>query len=367
MTSLRLLADDLTGALDTAAAFVALSGEVACVWYGNHRADLPANASIDAASRELAEAEAVARHQALAPLLADADIAFKKLDSLLRGHVVAEVAALFACGAWAHVVLAPAFPFQGRITRGGRQYRRGDDGAWQPVGPDLVAAMQALGIPARLGTTLGQGVTVFDAQSDADLAEVVRLGRHAEGRVLWCGTAGLAQALVGGAPPAAAPPRVPVLGLFGSDQDVTAQQIENCGALALRLSPAANRNDADMISRTLHQHGAAMVGFNLPANTPRHLAASHIEAHLAAILPQLEKPGTLIVAGGETLRAICDILGATSLRITGTVMPGVPRSTMQGGAWDGVAVISKSGAFGAPNLLRNLLRSADIAFERTAP
>jgi uncharacterized protein YgbK (DUF1537 family) len=33
----------------------------------------------------------------------------------------------------------------------------------------------------------------------------------------------------------------------------------------------------------------------------------------------------------------------------------VPRSILQGGAWDGLPVISKSGAFGQDALLRDLL------------
>ena len=73
-----------------------------------------------------------------------------------------------------------------------------------------------------------------------------------------------------------------------------------------------------------------------------------------------------MVAGGETLRGLCLALGATSLEVQGRIVPGLPRSVMRGGRWDGVTVLSKSGAFGPPNLLRDLLRSAQPATERTA-
>jgi uncharacterized protein YgbK (DUF1537 family) len=69
----------------------------------------------------------------------------------------------------------------------------------------------------------------------------------------------------------------------------------------------------------------------------------------------VERPATLIVAGGETLRAACVSLGATSLEVIGQIEPGVPRSIMRGGRWDGIEVISKSGAFGHKNLWRDLL------------
>jgi uncharacterized protein YgbK (DUF1537 family) len=62
-----------------------------------------------------------------------------------------------------------------------------------------------------------------------------------------------------------------------------------------------------------------------------------------------------MVAGGETLRAVCHALGAARLDVDGQVIPGVPCSIMRGGRWDGIRVVSKSGAFGDPGLLSRLL------------
>ena len=98
----------------------------------------------------------------------------------------------------------------------------------------------------------------------------------------------------------------------------------------------------------------ALVSLSLPT-LPRAEAADRIAAGFAALVAALPRPGTLLVAGGETLRAICAALGAEGLLATGAVMPGVPRSRLQGGAWHGLAVISKSGAFGADALWHDLL------------
>jgi hypothetical protein len=83
MITLRLLADDLTGALDSAARFVPLVGTVPTFW----RAPLalPATAAIDGETREICPSALAAAMRALAPLLDGADLAFKKIDSLLRG------------------------------------------------------------------------------------------------------------------------------------------------------------------------------------------------------------------------------------------------------------------------------------------
>ena len=70
---------------------------------------------------------------------------------------------------------------------------------------------------------------------------------------------------------------------------------------------------------------------------------------------------TLIVAGGETLRATCLALSAEALEVWGQVAPGLPRSVLRGGRWDGVEVISKSGAFGDDALLRDLLERNGLA------
>ena len=120
---LRLLADDLTGALDSAAEFSALAGPVPVLWNGTDRGT--GNLAFATATREATRREAIDRVTAAAPLLADADIAFKKLDSLLRGHPAAELAACLKAGAWRSVVVAPAFPPMGRVTRGGVQQVRG--------------------------------------------------------------------------------------------------------------------------------------------------------------------------------------------------------------------------------------------------
>jgi len=98
-----------------------------------------------------------------------------------------------------------------------------------------------------------------------------------------------------------------------------------------------------------------MVSLDLPPGLERDDAAKRIETTLGGIAKALPAPATLIVAGGETLRNLCTVLGVTALSLTGQAAPGLPRSTIIGGPWEGVTVISKSGAFGGPTLWRDLL------------
>jgi uncharacterized protein YgbK (DUF1537 family) len=356
--SLRLLADDLTGALDTAAELVGLTGPVQTYWHGAVPQTLPANAALDSGTRELMPAPAAAIVTELTAHLTGAVIAYKKIDSLLRGSTLAELAACMRAGGWQRCVLAPAFPHQGRATRNGRQYARDLHGRWAEVGSDIIAALRAQGAVAQAGrpcADLPPGISVFDAETDDDLRTIAALGRSWPGPILWSGTGGLARALVGhaavGAPVAL--PR-PILGLFGSDQPVTAAQLAACGTHWTTL-PDGGSESAVRLTGTLRDAGIALASVDLPAGLTRPDAALRIGAAMDGLAGLLEPPGTLVVAGGETLRGLCVALGAQCLEVQGSIQPGLPWSILRGGRWDGVTVVSKSGAFGSPGLLRDLL------------
>jgi len=361
--ALRLMADDLTGALDTAAEFVALFGPVHAYWHGGDVETLPTNAAFDTGTREAARDDALATVAAFTSMLAGDTLSYKKLDSLLRGCSVAEIATCFRHGPWTYAVLAPAFPYQGRTTRGGRQYSRAESGEWKCVSAHLVDALQAENIAARIAEPdqpLQPGITLFDAETDADLDDAVQAGLAAPSPVLWCGSGGLAHALAraaGRTAPVMPPLRTSILGLFGSDQPATAAQLAACGPHWLPLPDGGPASAARVLAH-LETEGAAVASIVLPEGLDRADAAERIGTEMARLIAQLPPPGTLIAAGGETLRSLCLSLGASSLEVQGRIVPGLPSSVLRGGRWDGVAVISKSGAFGSHELLRDLLKPA---------
>ncbi len=376
MPPLHLIADDLTGALDSAVAFATAATPIAVRWTG-----VPADArtgqslALDSGTREVAGGADAARHRVAdlaAALPADpAALRFAKLDSLLRGHGAAEIAAWMAVDRPDHCIIAPAFPFQGRVTRGGRQRLRVGDG-WEATRTDLAADLAAMGETVRLcrpGDPIPPGVSLWDAESDADLAGVAAAGlaltglaltgRVLTGRVLWCGSGGLALALAGalrGVSDPVAPPALPRpwLGLFGTDHPVTQRQLAACGAAVVTV-PDGGAEAAARVRKRMDGLGAALVRLDLPPGLARDAAAARIDRELGALARRLPPPGTLLVSGGETLRGLCRALEADHLALDGALLPGAPTSTLRGGRWDGVRVLSKSGAFGTPDLLRRLL------------
>ncbi len=322
MTILRLLADDLTGALDSAARFVPLVGTITVVWSGLPPAG---SVAIDNGTRDLPPTLFKAAASQWLNAFDGADIAFMKIDSLLRGHVAEALVA--ALPGFDHCIAAPAFPFQNRITRAGRQWVR-DGESWRSVGP------LALPVPLR------------DAETEADLDAIVRQGLGLSGRVLWVGTGGLAGALAGHQPVPCPPLPSPILALIGTDHPVTQRQLTVAAAWHRQVDDKA----------PLAYPAALTVA--LPSGTPREIAGARIVRRFAETLSRPPRPGTLFVTGGATLRGLCDALGATSLLVDGEIEPGVPMSILQGGDWHGQRIVSKSGAFGAPDLLMRLLGAA---------
>ncbi|MBL8704609.1 MAG: hypothetical protein JNM30_07200 [Rhodospirillales bacterium] len=361
-----LVADDLTGALDAAAPFADAKAPVAVQLAG---APLPAargSIAIDAATRGGTPAQAEAAAMRAAPLLRMADTAFRKIDSLLRGHAAAEIAATARAGGFASVIVAPAFPAQGRIMLQGRQYARHADGAWRLVDRDLMAELGACGLAPRSAIAAdlaGGGVFVCDAEFDSDLAAIAAARSRLKLPVLWCGTSGLARALAHDLAGPAPLPTGPTLGVIGSPHPVTAAEIaalEAADPAAVVRVASADAIDGAVAqaAHRLAQGASVLVTLALaPQSAAEALAVLHRLAAGAIAL----KPASLFASGGDTLAALARAAGADHLAVTGEAMPGLPLSRLVGGGWDGLAVLSKSGAFEGADILLQLFSGSKEA------
>lgn len=190
---LRIVADDLTGALDTAAPFAAATDPVPVFWDQTRRSG---SYALDTETRERrTDTYGWVEH------LHGAALSVKKIDSLLRGRTAEEILACLEGGRFRSAVIAPAFPAQDRITRLGRQYwRAAGQRTWQPVDVDLLLELRR-SLPivhAKSAKALAaDGFFLCDAETEAQLQAIVEAGRRMAAPVLWCGSAGLARALAG--------------------------------------------------------------------------------------------------------------------------------------------------------------------------
>lgn len=373
MSRLYLVADDLTGALDSTAAFCRELGPVP-VFLGASPENGPGHAAaVDLATRDADATSAVQANLSVLRQLTTADVAFKKIDSLLRGHWAVELAALLRSGSFRTCVLAPAFPAQGRVTVQGRQVVHTSETSSYIVDVDPGARLRQLGLKVHcvsdLGTTAHSAlddatidVVLADAASDESLRAIAGWGAQRPRPILWCGSAGLARALAqAGEPPQVGPVRRPVLAIVGTDHAVSTAQVARAAASNPECVVVADVDlavSAARIAQALSRVGHCVLTFALPIGTPPDEAARSIRSRLAALLPQITRPSTLVVTGGETLLSVCQGLGATHLQVDGEFSPGVPHSTLCAGRWHGIDAVSKSGAFGAADWLSDLLAAA---------
>jgi uncharacterized protein YgbK (DUF1537 family) len=359
MPKTLIVADDLSGAADCGIAFgdgvVALSG----------RGAEAATLAIDADSRSMTQDAAAEITQRLFAHHARAGMLFyKKMDSTLRGHVGAEIAAAQrGLAAFDPVtIVCPAFPAAGRVMKGGRLYVNGTPveetpiGRELPHGADLAAMLDRAGVKhARIG----------DAQTQSDLVALVAGAQDAGRTVLWVGSGGLARALAGPAPsaPLAVPPVAgPILFTIGSFSDVSRAQAQSLSGSATLtpLDPAAVMEGRAGLPALAADHVLFLQGGLY--SDPHALA----QAFADLVAPAAAQAEALFLTGGETARAILGRLGVEGLRLLGEIEPGVIVSRAIGGVLAGRIVVTKAGAFGSPQTLirvQAILRGRDSGLE----
>ncbi|KAB1185336.1 four-carbon acid sugar kinase family protein [Haloferax sp. MBLA0077] len=334
-----------------------------------------------------------------------ADIAFKKVDSTLRGNVRVEVeAALDAVGADL-VLVAPAFPINGRLTACGFHLVNGKlvtdtsagKDAERPPASDALPAFFAESdyVTEHLGVeTVARGsaavrralesiqsddapvIVTCDALTDDHLAAVAAAGADLPDRCLYVGSGGLARhvhvpGLASGAGVDVDETR-PVVGVAGSVAPETLVQIDEITQKRRRqldLEMAVTEPSAagaDLASRGVEAvddyGGVVLHSAENRGDVDRTLAAGEragvdgsmvrrrVTDALATAAGELvhdDQPANLFLTGGATAITILNQLDAHALRMAGdAIEPGIPLASVVGGVADGAAVITKAGGFG---------------------
>ncbi|MGI5195125.1 four-carbon acid sugar kinase family protein [Streptomyces sp. CA-288835] len=367
-SGIAILADDLTSAGDGAAPFRRAGHDARILLSAT--AGVPGHAvgvsAVDLGSRVLDEEAAASRTWRAARLFAGSELLFKTVDSTLRGHVAAEVRAAWAGSRRRTVVIAPAFPAEGRVTVEGVQYVRGvpvheSDFARDPVHPvrcsDLAtlfpeAVVAGPGRAAELPELIGNGgLIVYSAAEDGDLDRLVAAVPRLDD-VLWVGSPGLAAALArrcahaaGSATSVPAPARRPLI-VVGSANPATRRQLAALRARADVQGITVSGDPATAVE-TLRGLTAPVLTLQTPEERHTPQTAQALARSLAAVVQALTEEHTidaLIVTGGETAATVLQTLGATGIGLLDEPEPGVARGTLLGQL--PLPVLIKAGGFG---------------------
>lgn len=329
---LVIVADDLTGALDTAAPFAArgLHTQVALTPRAleDALAQSPDVISVNLASREKLAEEALTLVRRVVAMLPRGIRLFKKVDSRLKGHVEVELDGI----PYQRALVAPAIPAFGRIVQ---------DGHVKGFGVD---------VPLSIRDVLGRHATrsiIRDASTHQDLVHALHRA-DAEGVDLLVGARGLAEALaihmtghVDG--PLVEIPNGPGLFVIGSHDQITLVQVDRLRNLdTVSYRPAPN----GLLAQTEDAPSPLVLVQATPGEG--QMSSEDVAQHLAAsVHPRLTAGAkTLLLCGGATAEAVLARMGIESFRLQGECLPGLGLAYA-----GGQCIIAKSGGFGEPETL----------------
>ncbi len=363
-----VLADDLTGAAEIAA-IARQAGRRAIVLTRPPASPVDADLLIlDTDTRLLPPAHAARRVRAWTARLARAQPkhrgVFLKVDSVLRGPVLAQVAAATRALGLSRAILVPANPSLGRIIRGGRYFIHGrflheTAFARDPHHPrNSSEVLSLLGrvprtrrvcLPANAADLPGHGVILGEAASSADIR---RWRAHLNADTLAAGGADFFRAWLGvhaPATPAEPPPRFAgsALLLHGTTASAAGET-----ALVFRglRAPATN-----MVAEQLARRRAGVVAApkRRLADPASPAALSGAFAKLAVELRRRESFQHLLIAGGATAAAVLSALQWTTLEVVHVWAPGVV--TLRPLAEPTLFLTLKPGSYPWPDALRRAL------------
>jgi uncharacterized protein YgbK (DUF1537 family) len=296
--SVRIFADDLTGAADTG---VSLLGHGAPVILGLD-AGSTAGDLVDLDIRDATDDVACRRLARIVPLLSgEDDILVLKVDSTLRGPVTRIVETALSLGTQA--IICPAFPETGRTVRAGHVLLHGE-----PV--DATAFGRSQGLTTSHARVPGEpagpedivagraGLLRMDANSAEDLDRIARAVLEARHTPIVIGSGGIARALMRVMGAASPPPLPqisgPVLWVAGSAAPILRTQIARLGPLEAPET-AAPGADACLL--------APLAAESAP------LDPSFAGAIVSRAAASASRFATIFASGGATARALLDALG----------------------------------------------------------
>jgi uncharacterized protein YgbK (DUF1537 family) len=341
---LAILADDLTGALDSAAPFAArgLRADIALALEAIPEivGDQPDVISINLNTREISADDARLATAAAIALLPPGARLFKKVDSRLKGNIVAELDAI----TYSKALVAPAIPAFERTVEAGHVKGHGVD--------------EPISIESRFGSHFNR-INAPDTHTQADMEDALAAAER-DGIDLLIGARGLAEALAcqmtrGAASNVAMIPAGRATFVIGSRDPITLAQIEALrAAVTLHYVAAPNgvpngELEAD-VALTLIQATSGNEAID-----PQAVA----EALGNGLKDSLSLRGdTLLLSGGATADAVMLSLGVSRLHLHGECLPGLGVAST-----GGRTIIAKSGGFGHPDTLKiiadMILRKAD--------
>jgi len=392
MIRFGIIADDLTGALDTGVQFSKQELQTVVLIDGDMSKGVDVLV-IDTESRSDPPKKAYEKVRKAAQRFKGVPV-YKKIDSTLRGNLGPELEAIMDELGFEKAVVAPAFPAHGRTTMGGRQLVHGlslkeTSLAEDPLCPntDYIPALlsqqakQEVGHltlevvnrgPATLAEEIerrSEEILVIDAVQESHLRSIAQVVYSLHDHCLACGSAGLAQEL----------PEAfrfhsknrqrrederrdfPVFIVAGSRHQATIEQLREVerelGAQVVEPETTLLLDEekrsaeisrvVDEMDRSLEEKKDVILTPVLKGHLPEK--REEIALGLGEIAKLVVERGSLsglFLTGGETAIHICRALGISAIRVDEEISPGMPAGTVLRRPYEGLRLVTKAGGFG---------------------
>jgi uncharacterized protein YgbK (DUF1537 family) len=365
-----VLADDLTGALGSAARLRERGLDPLVIWRPDDLPDAfrPRAVVIDMRTRDAPRGPRATACE-WAGRLRDLGCARfeQRIDSTLRGAPREELAGLLDGAGLddAVVVAVPAFPDAGRVCAGGRQRAAGTAGEVEVApalfGPGEPAEVVAPdGLVERVRADAARRFVV-DGADDGDLraaAEAVAALEDDGVPVVTASPGGWLRHH----PLSARPGSEFVLVVLGSNTALNHHQLGRLRDARPVVVTGTGEPDWATVAAGAQTVVVETIAASAPDDERRDPRLADRAADEAAdLLGRAHERGLrcrgVVASGGHMASRLVDALGAGRLGVAGEVAPLCPRGVLHGGPWSGLPVVTKGGLVGEDATLATLVEN----------
>ena len=343
-----VIADDITGAAEIAGIAFSKGQEVRLLCSSPVNCDgvaVNGTTVIATDTRSMSEVEAVAetRH-IIRPLSLEGDggrLLFKKTDSALRGHVVAELTALMESTGYQRAVYLPANPTKGRVIKNGLYYINKvpiHETAFS-YDPEFPAKTSVL--KERFPDAEANGIIMPDAESMDDIRNII--GLYNDGKTLFAGAADLFSALL-----EMTHEDTSHLSSLNSHHSSLNSAIILCGSTQSKpldwdipIAPMPRdiydgNEDISLWDTSAYEKQHSLILTMPYTHRTGKAAAVHLRTMMARKTKELityHRPDHLIIEGGATAWATLQTLGWSQFQIVNQIAPGVVQMRAENGTY----------------------------------
>lgn len=397
MEKFLMFADDFTGAGD-AGVQMTKNGIEAHIIFNTEKIDKDKSYVIDTESRNIPPAQA---YEKVKQVLTDLkpyvfDHYYKKIDSTIRGNIRAELKAADEVLQPDLIVFNPGNPDSNRTVIDGTLMMNNVRIRETEIMRDPLCLVKEDNLKILMETEMeetvqhfylnqvrsgklefdGSRIITFDVIDNKDLDVIVNAVLNLNKKVLWVGSAGLANALF-----KALRPQYPVLSLVGSISDTSRRQVREAvsrgaqlvemnvsellkgGNLDAVVRETVNGikmgNDVVVVSAKEHEDYLAAVETGKEKGMTRTEVAKYTQkkiGELSAMVLKEVQVSALFLTGGDTAISVSEHNHAHGATIRAEVLPIIALIELDGGDYPGLPCIVKGGSIGDSNALANSIQ-----------